>query len=177
MPYKSSEDKARHDRQYHQSYYQKNKDAILAKRKAYLQSDINYKKHASAMEAKRRRNLSQIDRVKLHYKCQNPGCGWGTSFKACDLDFHHLVPEDKVKSIAGMLQWSQARLVDEINKCVVLCAICHRRHHEEGLPLNERHLCRVDLVGKEILVETEGPAGTPDRHHPRSERTVRTGRP
>lgn len=56
---------------------------------------------------------------------------------AC-LDFHHL--EDKELDIAQMQQrmWSNDRIKKEINKCVVLCANCHRKLH-----YNERNFLVV----------------------------------
>jgi hypothetical protein len=46
--------------------------------------------------------------------------------KAC-LDFHHLGNKDVL--VSTMLGWNDKRVRDEINKCVVLCANCHRKHH------------------------------------------------
>lgn len=50
------------------------------------------------------------------------------------LDFHH-VGDDKTKNISHMITkgYSLERIQLEINKCVVLCANCHRiRHHQGG---------------------------------------------
>ena len=53
---------------------------------------------------------------------------------AC-LDFHHIDPSKKKWAIAQMVhKISLKSLKDEIAKCVVLCANCHRKkHHEEKL--------------------------------------------
>lgn len=47
------------------------------------------------------------------------------------LDFHHIY--DKTREISGAHQqgWSKKRILEEIKKCVVLCANCHRIHHYE----------------------------------------------
>lgn len=52
------------------------------------------------------------------------------------LDFHHLDPAQKDRSVAkAVIQgWSIERLEREIAKCLVLCANCHRKlHYEERL--------------------------------------------
>lgn len=45
-------------------------------------------------------------------------------------DFHHVNPKNKVKSVN---EWVQNRnykqAYEEIKKCIVLCANCHRIHH------------------------------------------------
>lgn len=47
------------------------------------------------------------------------------------LDFHHRDPEEKDDAIALMLRdkASKERLLEEVAKCDVLCANCHRKHH------------------------------------------------
>lgn len=48
------------------------------------------------------------------------------------LDFHHL--RDKQKAIATAIQsgWSKKKILAEIEKCIVLCANCHRKEHRKG---------------------------------------------
>jgi hypothetical protein len=46
------------------------------------------------------------------------------------LDFHHLDPTKKDLSIAKLVSnKSKQRMLDEIKKCVVVCANCHRKIH------------------------------------------------
>ena len=49
---------------------------------------------------------------------------------AC-IQFHHADASTKELSIADAVRrgWSRARIVREIEKCVVLCANCHAKHH------------------------------------------------
>ena len=48
---------------------------------------------------------------------------------AC-LDFHHLDPTTKEKSVSKVAKdWSLERLKKEVAKCIVLCANCHRKEH------------------------------------------------
>lgn len=56
----------------------------------------------------------------------------GENHPAC-LEFHHLDPENKDNDIAYMVNtgYSIARILREIEKCVVLCSNCHRKLHFE----------------------------------------------
>ena len=51
---------------------------------------------------------------------------------AC-LDFHHVNESEKEMQIGRMVTYgySRERISDEIEKCVVLCANCHRKEHYE----------------------------------------------
>ncbi len=52
------------------------------------------------------------------------------------LDFHHLDPDEKEISIAQVVtrMWSIDRIEKEIDKCIVLCANCHRKlHYDENI--------------------------------------------
>lgn len=55
----------------------------------------------------------------------------------CDIDnplvleFHHVT--DKDYNVAQIMHWSWERILEEINKCIILCANCHRiRTMREG---------------------------------------------
>ena len=50
--------------------------------------------------------------------------------QAC-LDFHHLQDKKIDISIIQRHMWSNDKIDEEINKCVVLCANCHRKLHYE----------------------------------------------
>jgi hypothetical protein len=57
-------------------------------------------------------------------------CACGESHIAC-LEFHHRDPKQKTITIAKAIVngWSVARIEDEMAKCDVLCANCHRKLH------------------------------------------------
>jgi len=51
---------------------------------------------------------------------------------ANDLHFHHMDPSTKKAEISTAIRrecWSWVRLVDELDKCVLLCNGCHVTHH------------------------------------------------
>ena len=49
------------------------------------------------------------------------------------MDLHHLNPYDKIHVVARLVKLGNwKKLIDEVNKCIVLCSNCHRiRTHEE----------------------------------------------
>ena len=48
------------------------------------------------------------------------------------LDFHHEDPTQKENVVSNLISNGQfARAYEEIKKCIVLCANCHRIHHYE----------------------------------------------
>ena len=55
-------------------------------------------------------------------------CGYNKSHAA--LEFHHIDPHEKDIQIGvkANIAWSKIKL--EIDKCVLLCANCHREEHE-----------------------------------------------
>lgn len=48
----------------------------------------------------------------------------------CDFDFHHLDPKEKDFNLSQFKSRSFERLKSELDKCVILCSICHRRRHK-----------------------------------------------
>lgn len=65
------------------------------------------------------------------------GCYFCKRAEACVLDFHHRDPEQK-EDMVSRLAYNCAtiqRIMKEVNKCVVLCACCHRLLHAGYLEL------------------------------------------
>lgn len=64
-------------------------------------------------------------------KCQN--CGYDKNMSA--LDFHHVNPETKKFQLdqRSLSNLSMKSIMNEFEKCEVLCANCHREHHSPDL--------------------------------------------
>ena len=79
--------------------------------------------------AKQKEKQSVINAYKLGKGCSK--CGYKEH--ACALDFHHVEPSKKNKSIARMIDdnYSLDKIFTEIKKCKILCANCHRVEHFE----------------------------------------------
>jgi len=72
-----------------------------------------------------------------------------------NLHFDHIDPEEKGWSIGNILNCSRARLLEELSKCQLLCAKCHKQktmeNHEYQTParhgssaMYNNHRCRCD---------------------------------
>lgn len=57
-------------------------------------------------------------------------CGL-VSDKLCVYDFHHINPEEKEADPGSLLHYSWKRIQEELDKCILLCANCHRIEHEK----------------------------------------------
>ncbi len=72
----------------------------------------------------RRQTLKQKAVAHLGGKCYN--CGYDKYIGA--LEFHHRDPKEKDFVVAGSgKKW--ASIQEEIEKCILLCANCHREEH------------------------------------------------
>jgi hypothetical protein len=119
VPYKSAAQRA-----YSKAYYEKNKDA----RKAF----------ARARHAAGRKYIAEIK--------SNPCSMCGRHFIPSAMDFHHIDPNTKANkdnktNSAINARWSIQRIDAEIEKCILVCANCHRLLHasvEEVLEFNIR---------------------------------------
>ena len=54
-------------------------------------------------------------------------CGYDTCHNA--LEFHHVDPNDKERAISMMTNYSYSKIKSEVDKCIILCANCHREVH------------------------------------------------
>jgi hypothetical protein len=96
-------------KEHNRKYYQNNKEKFRVR-------DTHYKAILKAY----------VWDVKLQSKCSS--CG--ESHPAV-LDFHHRNPEEKTTTIAMMIVNGYAldKVKEEIEKCDILCANCHRKLH------------------------------------------------
>ena len=80
----------------------------------------------SRVKAQKDERTRQFRIYKESLKCSH--CG---ESEAVCLEFHHLDPTKKEGTIANNVKsWSLERLQREIEKCIVLCANCHRKEHK-----------------------------------------------
>lgn len=70
-------------------------------------------------------NINELNEYKQTLKCAK--CGYNKC--GASLDFHHRNPEEKSFGIARRANTKLSTLMPEIEKCVVLCANCHREFH------------------------------------------------
>jgi hypothetical protein len=91
-----------------------------------------YRNRAAVGVARRRRKLDVREFIQA-YKAALACVDCGESHVAT-LDFHHLDPSEKERSLGdiGKYGWSRTKALAEIAKCVILCANCHRKRHWNG---------------------------------------------
>ena len=96
---------------YDKRYYEQNKEIIYRKK---LNRRLIYKREMVDL---------------LGGKCNN--CGYKKSLAA--LEFHHK-NDDKENMISILLKnSSKAKVLKEAEKCILLCANCHRELHNKGM--------------------------------------------
>lgn len=88
--------------------------------------------------AKRNRQIAPLQALVDEAKAV--GCLLCGEIDATCLDLHHREPAEKTNSLPRMIRMgkpTEAEVRDEIAKCVVLCANCHRKVHAGSLVLPE----------------------------------------
>lgn len=55
---------------------------------------------------------------------------------SCCLDLHHLDPKEKDIEVSLIIHsWSWKRIQQEVQKCIIICANCHRKVHAGKISL------------------------------------------
>ena len=110
MPYKDESVRKKKAAEYSREHYLRNKEKQIA-------ANSEYKK-------KRRKEWNAF---KCTLKCTK--CGFS---HPAALDFHHEDPSEKEYNINRLISNGQFKKAEaELEKCIVLCANCHRIHHYE----------------------------------------------
>ena len=102
--------------------------ARQARIRAYMKEYNPKYRKKNALQIKAARH--ERKRAAIAYKgdkCQK--CGYDKCIAA--LTFHHRDPAEKEYQIATMFGWSWARIMQELDKCDLLCANCHAELHWE----------------------------------------------
>ena len=80
----------------------------------------------------RQRNLKKQMIEYKGGKCER--CGYDRYYGA--LEFHHIDPDKKDFSLSHLKRYSFNQIIiDELDKCILLCANCHREIHAEQMSL------------------------------------------
>jgi len=117
MPYKDPKVKKAKGAGYSKKYYEANKA------KALLANAANRKKKRKAFQE-----------WKATLSCTQ--CGFS---HVAALDFHHTNAKDKEGIVSHLLRMGRFKKAKaEAEKCIVLCANCHRIHHYE-----EKKKCKI----------------------------------
>ena len=91
---------------------------------------------ASSYDAEVLHNGLILSKRGLSEKVKNTPCmRCGAKYPAAAMDFHH-VKAPKVAEVSTMVNkpYTLQELIDEMQKCVILCAVCHRLVHSKEPP-------------------------------------------
>ena len=104
-------------------YYRNNREGILEYSKQYKKDNPEKSSGWSKQFYDKRREF--MNKYKLSKGCQM--CGYNKCASA--LEFHHKGNKEFI--VAHLLLYKMEAIKKEINKCIILCANCHRELHEE----------------------------------------------
>lgn len=73
----------------------------------------------------RKANRALLTQIKTDQVCAFCQC----HFPPEELHFHHTDPASKFKKVTRLPSYSRKRMLEEIEKCILLCPSCHTEHH------------------------------------------------
>jgi hypothetical protein len=113
-------------------------------------------------EDRKRRHRAWVTKQKAQRGCADCGLSDGVC-----LDFHHREDERKWLTVSQMVTYGyrKSRLAEEIAKCEVLCANCHRRHHADDP--EEIDWTATDAVAPATVGDSLVESNLPDQYEPR----------
>jgi hypothetical protein len=117
-------------------------DVELPEGTSWDELTVDQRWHYRNVEWNTRRSLNRRARHRVwvnEYK-QERGCNRCNETDPRCLDFHHLDEEEKQMAVGKMIYfgYSKKRIANEIEKCIILCANCHRKEHYEPSHLDHR---------------------------------------
>ncbi len=95
---------------------------------------VDQRWHYRNVERNSQRTLERRKGIRVwvyEYKRESNGCQQCSETDPACLDFHHLDGDEKEMTISHMITYgySKNRVKEEIRKCILLCANCHRKEH------------------------------------------------
>ena len=93
----------------------------------------NKKRLEKNIKSRRTNNKHLIDVYKEELGCTCALCG--IQDHPIAFDFHHINHEEKENTVSKMTGYRWEKIKAEIDKCVMLCAVCHRKLHKGLLEL------------------------------------------
>lgn len=110
------------EREYQSAYYFKNKEQVVSYQKKYRKAN----RERINKRNKKFKNDRKIEAIKrlggICNKCKK-------EYEPCVFDFHHVNRKEKEFLISKILSFSEERFWNEVDKCILLCANCHRIEH------------------------------------------------
>ncbi len=117
-----------------------NKRSTICRECQKVQKRNSYHKHKEETKDafKKRRELHRKVVREYASTLKVEGCIVCGEKEISCLDFHHKDPTQKEYNIANMFHTGNRKNIEEeVEKCVILCANCHRKHHAGVLIQNK----------------------------------------
>ena len=110
---------------------------------------------------KKAQYISKVqDRTKFYYEQyvnwkDNVYCvECGESHRSC-IELHHLDPSTKEGNPSSLFSAvGKKKFREELQKCVILCANCHRKAHDNVLVVNASHLEKSAKLYDQLIIES-----------------------
>lgn len=90
--------------------------------------------------------------IKTLIGCESDTCPLppNFSFQAVDLDFDHINPSHKKANVSDLIRSDYAWITikTEIDKCRVVCKICHARHSRDSRASYNEHITFMNTIAQ-----------------------------
>ncbi len=117
------------------------KDPIIRAKKQKIYSRKHYEKNRETIIAKNVKTKQDLRKKLNNYK-KTLKCEICNENRWYCLDFHHKDPNNKTYAVSNCIcrhGFSWNRIMEEIEKCQILCRNCHAEiHHKERININEK---------------------------------------
>ena len=104
------------------AYYAKNREAILARQRERWANDLEYREKFKA----RATNFRAKRKAFIAFQKAKPCMDCGNSYPTECMDFDHRDGNNKSFNVSNSTHLSEEVLLEEIAKCDLVCANCHR---------------------------------------------------
>lgn len=122
-------------------YRKKNKERLY--KKAYAKHNKEYNKNNRDKINKKRNFRNRFLKNKIKTIKSQKGCLICGEQRHYCLDFHHIDPSTKKAKICDLLCFSEKTVLEEIDKCTVLCRNCHKEQHNAEIKISKRKYRRM----------------------------------
>lgn len=113
-------------KEYNERYKSKNKEKILEYNREYRKRNLERDRKKKSKNARNQRRINKLKAIEylggICFDCKQ-------EFHQCCFDFHHINPKIKDSTITRIMHKSFDNIKIELDKCVLLCAHCHRLRH------------------------------------------------
>lgn len=122
----SDEERKQRRKESNKKWVEKNKSKVKANQTAWRLAN-------KELRHKQQRERAQNFKRKAIEYCGGCCQQCGGVFPPAVYDFHHINPDEKELLISKMLSHSWENIKKELDKCLLLCANCHRLVHNKEL--------------------------------------------